>query len=182
MIDPRTTNLIGAHVLIRRRDLGTEPSAAAVMGRGVVRVVDNQQGCFLLLIETVGTVNLYGGLDDGSLFQVSLYDETTEILVDRDETVSLQAFPYIDPLLDLLEEALNDHTGILRIIDVCRVLKIDALRADHHVCARLDRALRALGWEALRDRRAYVRGTLEQRTTCLGISASSAMASVLVAS
>lgn len=82
MIDPRTTNIVGQRVLIVRRD----PSNRELLGRGVVRVVDYQAGAFALLIEAVGPVHGRGALlaGDGSLFQVTTWDETIDLVVDRE--------------------------------------------------------------------------------------------------
>lgn len=75
MIDPRTTNIVGARVrLVKRAD----PSS--IQAYGVVRVVDYSQGAFVLLIEAVGNSSWYS-LSDGELFQVSLSDETTAVII-----------------------------------------------------------------------------------------------------
>lgn len=81
MIDPRTTNIIGAHVRLVRRS-----NPAKIQARGVVRVVDYNHGAFSLLIEALGAIGEgdEGGwycMSDGELFQVSLFDESTAVVV-----------------------------------------------------------------------------------------------------
>lgn len=84
MIDPRTTNIVGQRVLIVRRT--TDPDKRKTLARGVVRVVDYQDATFVMLIEAVGTsedMDSWFSVVDGSLFQVSVADETIEVMVDR---------------------------------------------------------------------------------------------------
>ena len=77
MIDPRTTDIVGVHVrLVNRAD----PSN--IKAYGVVRVVDYNQGAFALLIEAVGDSSWYS-LSDGELFQISMFDETTAVVIDN---------------------------------------------------------------------------------------------------
>jgi hypothetical protein len=77
VIDPRTTNIVGARVrLVKRAD----PSN--IQAYGVVRVVDYNQGAFVLLIEAVGDSSWYS-LSDGELFQVSLFDETIAVVIEN---------------------------------------------------------------------------------------------------
>ena len=77
MIDPRTTNIVGAHVRLVKR---IDPSN--IQGRGVVRVVDYNQGAFALLIEAIGAIGdgSWFSANDGELFQVSLFDESIAVL------------------------------------------------------------------------------------------------------
>jgi len=77
VIDPRTTNIVGTHVQIVKR---IDPSN--IQGRGVVRVVDYNQGAFMLLIEAVGIIG-DGTWVDGELFQVSLFDESIAVIVEK---------------------------------------------------------------------------------------------------
>jgi hypothetical protein len=79
MIDPRTTNIVGQRVAIARR--GANP--IEVLGHGVVRVIDYQGGCFAFLIEAVGEIDRFG-VGDGGLFQVTTFDESIEVVVDRE--------------------------------------------------------------------------------------------------
>lgn len=79
MIDPRSTNIIGQRVLILKR--ATNPSEQ--IGRGIVRVVDHQGGCFALLIEAVGALAWFG-VSDGGLFEVSTAYEDIEVVVDHE--------------------------------------------------------------------------------------------------
>ena len=87
MIDPRTTNIIGQRVVIIRR------AEQQTLGRGVMRVVDYQEGAFAFLIEAIGAID--GLAIDGSLFQVTTWDETIEIIVDR--VSSLQDLAVTEP-------------------------------------------------------------------------------------
>jgi hypothetical protein len=82
VIDPRTTNIVGQRVLILKRDFHLEKRE--FLGRGVVRVVDYQEGSFALLIEAVGAIAFWGTVSDGSLVTISTGDETYEIVVDRE--------------------------------------------------------------------------------------------------
>lgn len=83
MIDPRTTNLIGQHILIVRR--GVISTAPQVLGRGIVRVVDYQGSSFALLIEAVGAISDWYIVGDGGLFEVSAADETVEVIMDHEK-------------------------------------------------------------------------------------------------
>lgn len=75
MIDPRTTNIVGTRVRIVNR------SNQRITCRGVVRVVDYNQGVFALLIEATETADdLYPS--KGELFQVSLFDESIAVTVE----------------------------------------------------------------------------------------------------
>ena len=80
MIDPRTTNIVGAHVRVVKRS-----KPAEVLARGVVRVVDYNQGAFVLLVEATEDVDSDWSVSKGSLFQVSVLDEWTEVFVDSEE-------------------------------------------------------------------------------------------------
>ena len=80
MIDPRTTNIVSQRVLIVKRSL---VATSEVYGRGVVRVVDYQHGAFTFLIEAVGPIDALG-VSDGGLFQASTFDESVEVIVDRE--------------------------------------------------------------------------------------------------
>lgn len=78
MIDPRTTNIVGSHIRIVN---GTWRDR--LLGRGVVRVVDYNQGTFVLLVEDVGhTCSDYFGVGERGLFQVSLADESLEVVAE----------------------------------------------------------------------------------------------------
>jgi len=55
---------------------------SSIQAYGVVRVVDYNQGAFTLLIEAVGDSSWYS-LSDGELFQVSLFDETTAVVIEN---------------------------------------------------------------------------------------------------
>ena len=81
MIDPRTTNIVGAHVRLVKR---IDPSN--IQGRGVVRVVDYNQGAFALLIEAIGAIGdgSWFSANNGELFQVSLFDESIAVLVENE--------------------------------------------------------------------------------------------------
>ncbi len=83
MIDPRTTNIVGQRVIVARRGVAPSDAAARVFGRGIVRVVDYQGGHFAFLIEAVGAIDQFG-VGDGGLFQVTTWDEETEVAVDRE--------------------------------------------------------------------------------------------------
>lgn len=85
MIDPRTTNIVGQRVAITRR--GVNSLEPRVLGRGVVRVIDYQGGCFAFLIEAVGEIDGFG-VGDGGLFQVTTLDESIEVVVDREPVES----------------------------------------------------------------------------------------------
>jgi hypothetical protein len=81
VIDPRTTNIVGASVrLVRRWD-------RVDVGRGIVRVVDYAQGSFTLLIEARGDAYEFGACDRG-LFQVALADESTEVVIEGETSPS----------------------------------------------------------------------------------------------
>lgn len=80
MIDPRTTNIIGQHVMIVKRSF---EGARMTYGRGIVRVVDYQHGYFSFLVEAVGSIEEFG-THDGGLFQVTTADECYEVVVDRE--------------------------------------------------------------------------------------------------
>lgn len=101
MIDPRTTNIVGAHVRLVKR---IDPSN--IQGRGVVRVVDYNQGAFALLIEAIGVIGDGScfSASDGELFQVSLFDESIAVVVENE---SRRARP-----IDML--ALETIAGYLR--------------------------------------------------------------------
>jgi len=80
MIDPRTTNIVGERVRVVRRG-----DYAKVYARGVVRVVDYNQGTFMLLVESIEDRDSdWWSLSKGELFQVSLFDESTAVIVDGD--------------------------------------------------------------------------------------------------
>ena len=80
MIDPRTTNIVGTHVRIVKRE-----DPLNVQARGVVRVVDYNQGAFALLIEAVGDVDdgSWFRMRDGELFQISMFDESVAVVVEN---------------------------------------------------------------------------------------------------
>lgn len=80
MIDPRTTNIVGECVRVVKRN-----KPAEILGRGVVRVVDYNQGSFVMLVEATEDTTSDWRLSKGELFQVSVLDEWTEVLVDREE-------------------------------------------------------------------------------------------------
>ena len=79
MIDPRTTNIVGTYVRIVKRE-----DPLNVQARGVVRVVDYNQGAFALLIEAVGDVDdgSWFRMRDGELFQISMFDESVAVVVE----------------------------------------------------------------------------------------------------
>lgn len=81
MIDPRTTDIVGTHVRLVKR---IDPSN--IQGRGVVRVVDYNQGAFALMIEAIGTIGdgSWFSASHGELFQVSLFDEAIAIVVENE--------------------------------------------------------------------------------------------------
>ncbi len=84
MIDPRTTNIVGARVRLVRR-----MNPACTHARGVVRVVDYNQGAFVLLIEATEASDCesWVRMSAGELFQVSLFDETTAVMIEHDAKV-----------------------------------------------------------------------------------------------
>lgn len=75
MTDPRTTNLVGAHVRLVKR------ANRSSIGRGVVRAVHYHQHAFVLMIEALGDAPWFGA-GNGGLFQVSLLDETMEVVIE----------------------------------------------------------------------------------------------------
>jgi hypothetical protein len=95
MIDPRTTNIVGAHVRLVKR---IDPSN--IQGRGVVRVVDYNQGAFALLIEAIGVIGdgSWFSASDGELFQVSLFDESIAVVVENDRLIDLEVLQITDDL------------------------------------------------------------------------------------
>ena len=96
MIDPRTTNIVGQRVLI----MSQNPDNVDPLGRGVVRVTDYQNGAFAFLIEAVGEVRASWNRDvllagNGELFQVTTFDETIKLVVDRESYFSFSLKCYI---------------------------------------------------------------------------------------
>jgi hypothetical protein len=80
VIDPRTTNIVGERVQVVKRS-----SPTTVLARGAVRVVDYNQGTFVLLVEATEAMDSDWCTHKGELFQVSVLDEWTEVLVDGEK-------------------------------------------------------------------------------------------------
>ncbi len=74
-----------------------------------------------------------------------------------------------DPMVDVLRSALGDHTGMLRVANAFLLCGLEAHKVTQDQIKRFGQAIRALGWERKRCRRAgmieyvYVRGNEIER-------------------
>lgn len=80
-----------------------------------------------------------------------------------------------DPLVAVLDRALGDHVGKLRVDDAYRLAGIEPGKASQEQMERVGAAMRELGWDRKRKRfagdlgYAYVKGTLHEQETALQV-------------